>query len=80
MGSAGTCFVAYDGTLSWPSGDAVIESSFETVLTAREASGRYRTAISADLIPSPGRIARRRSNSGAATLSVWSNRSKSPAT
>ena len=30
------CFVAYDGTLSWRSGDDVIESSFETVLSARE--------------------------------------------
>ena len=33
-GSAGrSCFVAYDGTLSWRSGDDVIESSFETVLS-----------------------------------------------
>ena len=39
-------FVAYDGTLSWRSGDDVIESSFETVLTGREASRRYRTARS----------------------------------
>jgi superfamily II DNA or RNA helicase len=39
------CFVAYDGTLSWRSGDDVIESSFETVLSTREASRRYRTAI-----------------------------------
>ncbi|MFZ0089508.1 MAG: DEAD/DEAH box helicase family protein [Solirubrobacteraceae bacterium] len=43
------CFVAYDGSLSWRSGDDVIESSFETVLSAREASRRYRTAISTDL-------------------------------
>ena len=43
------CFVAYDGTLSWRSGDDVIESSFETVLSTREASRRYRTAISTDL-------------------------------
>jgi hypothetical protein len=43
------CFVAYDGTLSWRSGDDVIESSFETVLTGREASRRYRTAISTAL-------------------------------
>jgi superfamily II DNA or RNA helicase len=42
-------FVAYDGTLSWRSGDDVIESSFETVLSKREASRRYRTAISTDL-------------------------------
>ena len=43
------CFVAYDGTLSWRSGDDVIESSFETVLTGREAGRRYRTAISTEL-------------------------------
>ncbi|HEY8304403.1 MAG TPA: DEAD/DEAH box helicase family protein [Solirubrobacteraceae bacterium] len=42
-------FVTFDGTLSWRSGDDVIESSFETVLNAREASRRYRTAISAEL-------------------------------
>ena len=63
------CFVAYDGTLSWRSGDDVIESSFETVLSAREASRRYRTAISTELpdglprilreaTPSSGRCAR----------------------
>ncbi len=43
------CFVAYDGLLSWRSGDDVIESSFETVLPTREASRRYRTAISTEL-------------------------------
>ncbi len=43
------CFVAYDGTLSWRSGDDVIESTFETVLSTREASRRYRTAISTEL-------------------------------
>ena len=43
------CFVAYDGTLSWRSGDDVIESSFETVLSGREAGRRYRTAISTEL-------------------------------
>ncbi len=43
------CFVAYDGTLSWRSGEDVIESSFETVLSTREASRRYRTAISTEL-------------------------------
>lgn len=42
-------FVTYDGTLSWRSGDDVIESNFETVLSTREASRRYRTAISTDL-------------------------------
>ena len=52
------CFVAYDGTLSWRSGDDVIESSFETVLSAREASRRYRTAISTDLPDGLPRILR----------------------
>jgi superfamily II DNA or RNA helicase len=42
-------FVTFDGSLSWRSGDDVIESSFETVLTSREASRRYRTAISTEL-------------------------------
>jgi superfamily II DNA or RNA helicase len=42
-------FVTFDGSLSWRSGEDVIESSFETVLTAREASRRYRTAISTEL-------------------------------
>ena len=58
-GSAGrSCFVAYDGTLSWRSGDDVIESSFETVLSAREASRRYRTAISTELPDGLPRILR----------------------
>ncbi|HLH66261.1 MAG TPA: DEAD/DEAH box helicase [Solirubrobacteraceae bacterium] len=42
-------FVAYDGTLSWRSGEEVIESSFDEVLSTREAARRYRTAISAQL-------------------------------
>ena len=42
-------FVTYDGTLSWRSGEDVIESSFDMVLSSREASRRYRTAISTDL-------------------------------
>jgi superfamily II DNA or RNA helicase len=42
-------FVTFDGTLSWRSGEEVIESSFETVLSSREASRRYRTAISTEL-------------------------------
>jgi superfamily II DNA or RNA helicase len=42
-------FVTFDGSLSWRSGDDVIESSFETVLSSREASRRYRTAISTEL-------------------------------
>jgi superfamily II DNA or RNA helicase len=52
------CFVAYDGTLSWRSGDDVIESSFETVLSVREASRRYRTAISTELPDGLPRILR----------------------
>jgi superfamily II DNA or RNA helicase len=52
------CFVAYDGTLSWRSGDDVIESSFETVLSSREASRRYRTAISTELPDGLQRILR----------------------
>ncbi len=52
------CFVAYDGTLSWRSGDDVIESSFDTVLTPREASRRYRTAISTELPDGLPRILR----------------------
>jgi superfamily II DNA or RNA helicase len=51
-------FVAYDGTLSWRSGDDVIESSFEEVLSTREASRRYRTAISTDLPEGLPRILR----------------------
>jgi superfamily II DNA or RNA helicase len=42
-------FIPYDGTLSWQSGDDVIEAGFDTVLSTREASRRYRTAISAEL-------------------------------
>ena len=52
------CFVAYDGTLSWRSGEDVIESSFETVLSAREAGRRYRTAISTELPDGLPRILR----------------------
>jgi superfamily II DNA or RNA helicase len=51
-------FVTFDGTLSWRSGEDVIESSFETVLTPREASRRYRTAISTDLPDGLPRILR----------------------
>jgi len=51
-------FVAYDGTLSWRSGDDVIESSFDTVLSSREASRRYRTAISTELPDGLPRILR----------------------
>jgi superfamily II DNA or RNA helicase len=52
------CFVAYDGSLSWRSGDDVIETSFETVLSTREASRRYRTAISTELPDGLPRILR----------------------
>ncbi|HST55992.1 MAG TPA: DEAD/DEAH box helicase family protein [Solirubrobacteraceae bacterium] len=51
-------FVTFDGTLSWRSGEDVIESSFETVLGAREASRRYRTAISTELPDGLPRILR----------------------
>ncbi|WP_205695976.1 DEAD/DEAH box helicase [Conexibacter sp. SYSU D00693] len=42
-------FIPYDGTLQWRSGDDLIEAGFDTVLTGREASRRYRTAISTEL-------------------------------
>jgi superfamily II DNA or RNA helicase len=42
-------FVPYDGTLQWRSGDDVLEAGFDTVLTGREASRRYRTSISTEL-------------------------------
>ena len=51
-------FVTFDGTLSWRSGEDLIESSFETVLTAREAGRRYRTAISTELPDGLPRILR----------------------
>ncbi len=51
-------FITYDGTLSWRSGDDVIESSFETVLTSREAGRRYRTATSTELPDGLPRILR----------------------
>jgi hypothetical protein len=51
-------FIAYDGTLSWRSGDDVIESGFDTVLSTREASRRYRTAISTELPDGLPRILR----------------------
>ncbi len=51
-------FITYDGTLSWQSGDDVIESSFDTILSAREASRRYRTAISTELPDGLPRILR----------------------
>jgi superfamily II DNA or RNA helicase len=52
-------FVPYDGTLSWQSGDDVIESSFaDASLAGREASRRYRTAISTELADGLPRILR----------------------
>lgn len=51
-------FVPYDGTLQWQSGDDVIETSFDEVLTAREAGRRYRTAISTELPDGLPRILR----------------------
>ncbi len=51
-------FVTYDGTLSWRSGDDVIEAGFDTILTGREAGRRYRTAISTELPDGLPRILR----------------------
>lgn len=51
-------FITFDGTLSWRSGDDVIESSFDTVLSGREAARRYRTAISTELPDGLPRILR----------------------
>ncbi len=51
-------FVTFDGALSWRSGDDVVESTFETVLDAREAGRRYRTAISTELPDGLPRILR----------------------
>jgi len=51
-------FIPYDGTMSWQSGDDVIESSFDDVLSSREASRRYRTAISTELADGLPRILR----------------------
>jgi superfamily II DNA or RNA helicase len=42
-------FVPYDGVLQWRSGDDVVEASFADALVGREASRRYRTAISVEL-------------------------------
>lgn len=51
-------FVPYDGTLQWQSGDDVIETSFDEILTTREAGRRYRTAISTELPDGLPRILR----------------------
>src|SRR3954464_9279853 len=42
-------FIPYDGVLQWRSGDDVVEASFAEALAGREASRRYRTAISVEL-------------------------------
>ena len=42
-------FIPYDGVLSWQSGDDVIEAGFDEILSTRESSRRYRTAISTEL-------------------------------
>ncbi|MGZ8634436.1 MAG: DEAD/DEAH box helicase [Solirubrobacteraceae bacterium] len=49
-------FVPYDGVLQWRSGEDLVESSFADALTAREASRRYRTAISVELVDGLPRI------------------------
>jgi superfamily II DNA or RNA helicase len=51
-------FIPFDGTLSWQSGDDTIEASFSDQLTGREASRRYRTAISTELEDGLPRILR----------------------
>ncbi|HEU4977937.1 MAG TPA: DEAD/DEAH box helicase family protein [Solirubrobacteraceae bacterium] len=42
-------FIPYDGVLQWRSGEDVVEASFADALVGREASRRYRTAISVEL-------------------------------
>jgi superfamily II DNA or RNA helicase len=42
-------FIPYDGTLTWQSGDDVVEASFSDVVTGRDTGRRYRTAISTEL-------------------------------
>jgi superfamily II DNA or RNA helicase len=49
-------FVPYDGALQWRSGDDLVESTFADALTGREASRRYRTAISVELADGLPRI------------------------
>jgi superfamily II DNA or RNA helicase len=51
-------FIPFDGVLQWQSGDDVIEAGFDDILTTREASRRYRTAISTDLQDGLPRILR----------------------
>ncbi len=49
-------FVPYDGVLQWRSGEDLVESSFADALAVREASRRYRTAISVELADGMPRI------------------------
>jgi len=49
-------FVPYDGALQWRSGEDLVEASFADALTGREASRRYRTAISIELADGLPRI------------------------
>jgi superfamily II DNA or RNA helicase len=51
-------FIPFDGVLQWQSGDDVIEARFDDILSTREASRRYRTAISTDLADGLPRILR----------------------
>jgi superfamily II DNA or RNA helicase len=51
-------FVPFDGKLQWQSGEDTVEAGFDTALTGREASRRYRTAISAELADGLPRILR----------------------
>ncbi|MEA2481215.1 MAG: hypothetical protein QOJ07_3137 [Thermoleophilaceae bacterium] len=51
-------FVPYDGTLSWQSGDDVIESTFDGIVSSGERGRRYRTAISTELPDGLPRILR----------------------
>jgi superfamily II DNA or RNA helicase len=49
-------FIPYDGTLTWQTGDDVVEASFGDAVTGRDAGRRYRTAISTDLADGLPRI------------------------
>jgi superfamily II DNA or RNA helicase len=49
-------FIPYDGTLSWQSGDDVVEASFADALTGGDRARRYRTAISTELADGLPRI------------------------
>ena len=42
-------FIPYDGVLQWRDGEEILEASFADALVGREASRRYRTAISIEL-------------------------------